>query len=326
MIVGINGFGRIGKMVFKVLVERGVEVALVNDPFVTLEYMLYLLKYDSVFGKNTEFRIESDKLCYNKQQTSLSNFTAPKDIPWKEYGVEYVVEATGIFTTVEKCGEHQNVRAVVITAPSEDAPTFVFGVNHHRYESQKVISNASCTTNCLAPLAKIINDRFHITEGLMTTVHSVTATQKIVDGMGKKRRSARSALVNIIPATTGAAKALGKVIPELSGKMNGMAVRVPTPNVSVVDLVCRVEKPATMEEILGAVREYDSMYPGIMGVVDEDVVSSDFIGDSRSSILDVRASIILSPNFMKLISWYDNEYGYSCRMYDLLKHVSESQK
>lgn len=326
MKVGINGFGRIGKLVYKILRERGVEVPLVNDPFVTLEYMEYLLKYDSVFGRNKDVSIDNGKIVYGDSSTSLTDCKRPEDIPWSEHGVDAVVEATGLFTTEKQCEGHRDAKVVVITAPSKDVPTFVYGVNHEEYSGQRVISNASCTTNCLAPLAKIVNDNFGIVEGLMTTVHAVTATQNIVDGMGKCHRSGRSGMQNIIPASTGAAGTVGKVIPSLAGRLSGMAMRVPVLDVSVVDLVCRTEKPTTIEEIAKIVDEYAMKNGNVMGVTRDGVVSSDFIGDTRSSIFDATASIAMGSNFFKLISWYDNEYGYSCRVFDLLKYAYEKRK
>lgn len=325
MKVGINGFGRIGKLVYRILRERGVDVPLVNDPFVDLEYMEYLLRYDSVFGRNSRFSVSGGKIADEGGSTALTNFSSPEEIPWREHGVDAVIEASGVFTTVAQCEGH-SADIVVITAPSKDVPMFVYGVNHREYSSQRVISNASCTTNCLAPLAKAVNDRFGIVEGLMTTVHAVTATQKIVDGVGRCRRSARAGLQNIIPASTGAAGAVGKVIPSLANRLNGMAMRVPVSDVSVVDLVCRTEKPATIEEIARAVEEYAACNEGVIGVTRDAVVSSDFVGDSRSSVFDVGASIAMGQNFFKLVSWYDNEYGYSCRVCDLLKHAYENRK
>ncbi|ADM11838.1 glyceraldehyde-3-phosphate dehydrogenase [Encephalitozoon intestinalis ATCC 50506] len=326
MKVGINGLGRIGKLVYRILREKGVEVPLVNDPLLKPEQAEYLLKYDSVFGRCKECKVEGGKILYKGKKTSLSAFDRPEKIPWTEYGVDAVVEASGVFTTLKDCEGHKDVKIVVITAPSKDAPMFVYGVNHQDYVSQRIISNASCTTNCLAPLAKIVDDNFGIVEGLMTTVHAVTATQKIVDGVGKCLRSGRSGLANIIPASTGAATSVGKVIPSLAGKLNGMAMRVPVANVSVVDLVCRTRKETTIEAIVDAIERFSESNEGIIGTTKDDVVSSDFIGDSRSSVFDINASISIGPNFFKLISWYDNEYGYSCRVYDLLKYAYSRKK
>lgn len=291
-----------------------------------------MLKYDSTHGRFKGSVDHRDgKLIVNGKEIAVFNERDPAQIPWGTLGVHTVVESTGVFTTQEKAGVHVNgsVQNVIITAPSADAPMYVMGVNHESYEpSQKVISNASCTTNCLAPLAKVINDKFGIVEGLMTTVHAVTATQKTVDGpSGKDWRSGRGAGQNIIPASTGAAKAVGKVIPELNGKLTGMCFRVPNPDVSVVDLTCRLEKPASYEEIKQAIKAAsEGSLKGILGYTEDEVVSSDFIGDTRSSIFDAKAGIALNANFVKLISWYDNEYGYSCRVLDLALHVASKQR
>ncbi|KAM0672165.1 hypothetical protein OCOL_000819 [Ordospora colligata] len=321
MKVGINGFGRIGKLVYRILNERGMHVEVVNDPFVTPEYAEYLLKYDTVFGRRSEYKLKDGRMWSGEKATVLTSFKRPDEIPWSKYGVDVVVEASGVFTTVSECEGHRDVAAVLITAPSKDAPMFVYGVNHHDYSMQRIISNASCTTNCLAPLAKVLDDNFGIVEGLMTTVHAVTATQNIVDGMGKCRRSGRSGMSNIIPSSTGAATSVGKVIPSLASKLNGMAMRVPVSNVSVVDLVCRTQREATIEQIADAVGRYSMENNGIMGTTRDCVVSSDFIEDSRSSVFDVGASMAMGTNFFKLICWYDNEYGYSCRVCDLLQYV-----
>ncbi|AFN83326.1 glyceraldehyde-3-phosphate dehydrogenase [Encephalitozoon romaleae SJ-2008] len=326
MKVGINGLGRIGKLVYKVLRERGVEVPLVNDPHLKPEQVAYLLKYDSVFGKCKECQVEGDKIVYRGKKTCLSSFDKPESIPWTKYGVDAVIEASGVFTGLKECEGHKDVKIVVITAPSKDAPMFVYGVNHQDYVSQRVISNASCTTNCLAPLVKVIDDNFGIVEGLMTTVHAVTATQKIVDGIGKSSRRGRSGLSNIIPASTGAATSVGRVIPSLANKLNGMAMRVPVSNVSVVDLVCRTRKETSIEEIVKAIEKFSENNEGIIGTTRDPVVSSDFIGDPRSSVLDINASISMGSNFFKLISWYDNEYGYSCRVCDLLEYAYSKKK
>jgi glyceraldehyde 3-phosphate dehydrogenase len=329
--VGINGFGRIGRLVLRAAVSKGVNVVAINDPFIDVDYMVYMFKYDSTHGRfNGEVKAEGGSLVVNGNRIQVFTEKDPTAIPWKSAGVEYVVESTGVFTTIEKAGLHlqatNGAKKVVITAPSADAPMFVMGVNHEKYDkSMNVISNASCTTNCLAPLAKVINDTFGIEEALMTTVHAVTATQKTVDGVsGKAWRDGRGANQNIIPASTGAAKAVGKVIPELNGKLTGMAFRVPTPDVSVVDLTCRLKKGASYDEIKAAVKAASNSdnWKGILGYTDELVVSSDFIGDTHSSIFDAQAGISLNNNFVKLISWYDNEYGYSCRVVDLIKYVS----
>jgi len=325
--VGINGFGRIGRIVLRAAIAKGVKVVAINDPFVPLDYMVYMFKYDSTHGRfNGTVEAKDGKLVVNGQDIAVFTERDPAQIPWGKCGVDYVVEATGVFTTIEKCQPHLagGAKRVVITAPSADAPMFVCGVNEHKYDSSvQVLSNASCTTNCLAPLAKVINDKFGIVEGLMTTVHSYTATQKTVDGpSGKDWRGGRTAAMNIIPSSTGAAKAVGKVIPELNGKLTGMAFRVPTPDVSVVDLTCRLEKPATYEQIKAVIKAAsENEMKGILAYTEDDVVSTDFIGDQHSSIFDAKAGISLNDNFVKLVSWYDNEFGYSCRVVDLIKHV-----
>lgn len=325
--VGINGFGRIGRIVLRAALAKGVKVVAINDPFVPLDYMVYMFKYDSTHGRfKGEVSSADGMLVVDGHKINVFAERDPSQIPWGKCGVDYVVEATGVFTTVEKCQPHLagGAKKVIITAPSADAPMFVCGVNEEKYDSSvQVLSNASCTTNCLAPLAKIINDNFGIVEGLMTTVHSYTATQKTVDGpSGKDWRGGRTAAMNIIPSSTGAAKAVGKVIPELNGKLTGMAFRVPTPDVSVVDLTARLEKKASYEDIKAAIKKAsENELKGIMGYTEDDVVSSDFIGDQRSSIFDAKAGISLNDNFVKLVSWYDNEFGYSCRVVDLIKHV-----
>ncbi len=326
--VGINGFGRIGRLVFRAAIERGdVEVVAVNDPFIDVEYMMYMLKYDSAHGRfNGKMEEKDGKLVVNGHVVTVYNIMDPKDIPWKEAGAEYVLESTGLFTTMDKASAHFNggAKKVIISAPSADAPMFVMGVNNNTYtKDMTIVSNASCTTNCLAPLTKVIDDNFGIIEGLMTTVHSTTATQKTVDGPSKKDwRGGRSASANIIPSSTGAAKAVGKVIPHLNGKLTGMSFRVPTIDVSVVDLTCRLEKPATYEEIKAAVkRACENEMKGIMDYTEDDVVSSDFLSDAHTSIFDAKAGIALNDNFVKLVSWYDNEWGYSNKALDLIKHM-----
>jgi len=325
--VGINGFGRIGRLVLRAAIAAGVEVVAVNDPFIDLEYMVYMFKYDSTHGQyKGEVKQEGGQLVVDGRKISVFQERDPKSIPWGKAGAEVVVESTGVFTTIEKAGLHLEggAKRVIISAPSADAPMFVMGVNEATYDpSMKVISNASCTTNCLAPLAKVINDNFEIVEGLMTTCHAITATQKTVDGpSGKMWRDGRGAAQNIIPASTGAAKAVGKVIPALNGKLTGMAFRVPVPNVSVVDLTVRLGKPASYDEIKAKVKEAaNGPMKGILGYTEDQVVSSDFIGDTRSSIFDASAGIQLNPQFVKLVTWYDNEYGYSCRVVDLIKYI-----
>lgn len=328
--VGINGFGRIGRLVLRATVEReDIQVVAVNDPFVDLEYMEYMLKYDTIHGVfKGDVKTENGKLVVNGKEITVFAEMDPSNINWKSASAEYIVEATGAFTTLDKASAHFNggAKKVVISAPSKDAPMFVMGVNNDKYTSDmNVVSNASCTTNCLAPLAKVINDNFGIVEGLMTTVHSTTATQKTVDGPSKKDwRGGRAAAGNIIPSSTGAAKAVGKVIPELDGKLTGMAFRVPTLDVSVVDLTCRLEKAATYEEIKTAVKKAsEGSMKGILGYTEDAVVSSDFITDPRTSIFDADAGIQLSDNFVKLISWYDNEWGYSNKVVDLIAHMAK---
>jgi glyceraldehyde 3-phosphate dehydrogenase len=325
--VGINGFGRIGRLVLRAAIDKGVSVVAVNDPFIPLDYMVYMFKYDSTHGKfKGEVGTDGDKLVINGQKITVFNERDATAIPWGSAGAEYIVESTGIFTTTEKASAHfkGGAKKVVISAPSADAPMFVMGVNNESYDkSMTVVSNASCTTNCLAPLAKVINDKFGILEGLMTTVHATTATQKTVDGPSNKAwRDGRGAAQNIIPASTGAAKAVGKVIPELNGKLTGMAFRVPTPDVSVVDLTVRLAKETSYEEICEEVKaQADGPMKGILGYTDDQVVSTDFLTDDRSSIFDAKAGIQLSKTFVKLISWYDNEYGYSNRVIDLLNFM-----
>jgi len=327
--IGINGFGRIGRLVLRAsLSHANALVVAVNDPFMDVAYMVYLFKYDSTHGRYKGTVEEKDgKLIIDGREIAVYAKRDPAEIPWGSHGADYVVESTGVFTTSDKAAAHikGGAKHVVISAPSADAPMFVMGVNQTSYnKSLPVISNASCTTNCLAPLAKVINDKFGIVEGLMTTVHATTATQKTVDGpSGKEWRDGRGAGQNIIPAATGAAKAVGKVIPELNGKLTGMAFRVPTPDVSVVDLTVRLEKAATIDEINAAIKEAaDGPLKGILGYTDEQVVSTDFLGDTRSSIFDAAASISLNPHFVKLISWYDNEFGYSHRVVDLIEYIA----
>ena len=329
--IGINGFGRIGRLVARVALQRDdVELVAVNDPFITTEYMTYMFKYDTVHGpwKHHELKVKDSKtLLFGERPVTVFGSRNPEEIPWGETGAEYIVESTGVFTDKEKAAAHLKggAKKVIISAPSKDAPMFVMGVNEKSYTPDlNIISNASCTTNCLAPLAKVIHDRFGIVEGLMTTVHSITATQKTVDGPSSKDwRGGRAASFNIIPSSTGAAKAVGKVLPALNGKLTGMAFRVPTVDVSVVDLTVRLEKSATYDQIKAAIKEEsEGKMKGILGYTDEDLVSSDFIGDCRSSIFDAKAGIALNDNYVKLVSWYDNEWGYSTRVVDLICYIA----
>ncbi|XP_005176169.1 glyceraldehyde-3-phosphate dehydrogenase 2 [Musca domestica] len=325
--IGINGFGRIGRLVLRAAIDKGAQVVAVNDPFIDVNYMVYLFKFDSTHGRfKGTVAAEGGKLVVNGQAITVFSERDPANINWASAGAEYVVESTGVFTTIDKASAHfkGGAKKVIISAPSADAPMFVCGVNLDAYKpDMKVVSNASCTTNCLAPLAKVIHDNFEIVEGLMTTVHATTATQKTVDGpSGKLWRDGRGAAQNIIPASTGAAKAVGKVIPALNGKLTGMAFRVPTPNVSVVDLTVRLGKPANYEAIKAKVLEASNgPMKGILGYTDEEVVSTDFVSDTHSSVFDAKAGISLNDNFVKLISWYDNEFGYSNRVIDLIKYM-----
>uniref|UniRef100_V9L343 Glyceraldehyde-3-phosphate dehydrogenase n=1 Tax=Callorhinchus milii TaxID=7868 RepID=V9L343_CALMI len=330
--VGINGFGRIGRLVTRAAITSGkVEIVAINDPFIDLTYMAYMFKYDSTHGRfKGTIKIEGGKLIVNGKAIVVFQERDPANIKWSAAGTQYVVESTGVFTTTEKASAHLKggAKRVVISAPSADAPMFVVGVNHEKYNnSMTVVSNASCTTNCLAPLAKVINDSFGILEALMTTVHAYTATQKTVDGpSGKLWRDGRGAHQNIIPASTGAAKAVGKVIPELNGKLTGMAFRVPTPNVSVVDLTCRLQKPAKYEDIKKAVKAAaDGPMKGILGYTEDQVVSTDFNGDTHSSIFDASAGIALTDTFVKLVTWYDNECAYSQRVVDLMAFMATKE-
>jgi len=323
--IGINGFGRIGRLVLRAALDKGVEVVAINDPFIDLSYMVYMFKHDSTHGRySQEVKAENGKLVIGGKQIQVFAEMKPENIKWGESGAVYVVESTGVFTTIDKCKVHLQggAKRVIISAPSADAPMFVCGVNEDKYNpaADQIVSNASCTTNCLAPLAKVINDKFGILEGLMTTVHAFTATQKVVDAPSAKLwRDGRGAFQNIIPASTGAAKAVGKVIPELNGKITGMAFRVPVPDVSVVDLTVRLNKEASYDEISAAVKEAaDGPMKGILGWTDEEVVSSDFLTSTYSSVFDHKAGISLNKTFVKLIAWYDNEYGYSHRVIDLI--------
>jgi len=329
--MGISGFGRIGRLVCRAACEKdGVEVKMVNDPFCDVEYAAYLFKYDSTHGiyKGTvSFDKEKSLLIVDGKPIVFAAVRNPNEVPWGANGAEIVCESTGIFTTIDKASAHLDggAKKVIISAPSADAPMFVMGVNNDKYTKDvNILSNASCTTNCLAPLAKVIHEKYGIVEGLMTTVHATTATQKTVDGpSGKDWRGGRGAGQNIIPSATGAAKAVGKVIPSLNGKLTGMAFRVPTPDVSVVDLTCKLGKETTYDAIKALIKAKSETpeYAGIMGYTEDQVVSTDFQGDKRSSIFDAGAGIQLTPTFVKLVSWYDNEWGYSNRLVELAMHV-----
>ncbi|CAG8592935.1 17972_t:CDS:10 [Acaulospora morrowiae] len=326
--VGINGFGRIGRLVLRASLNNpGVQVVALNDPFLDLEYMIYLFKYDSTHGRfKGVVEDRNGKMVVNGNEISVFSERNPAEIKWGEVGADYIVESTGVFTTTEKASAHLNAKKVIISAPSADAPMFVVGVNLDAYKPEyKVISNASCTTNCLAPLAKVINDKFGIIEGLMTTIHATTATQKTVDGpSGKDWRGGRGAAQNIIPSSTGAAKAVGKVIPTLNGKLTGMAFRIPTADVSVVDLTARLAKETTYDEVVAVIKHAsENELKGILGYTDDQVVSTDFIGDTHSSIFDSKAGIQLNPTFVKLVAWYDNEFGYSTRVVDLIEYIAK---
>ena len=329
--IGINGFGRIGRLVLRVCAENPeMEVVGINDPFIHADYMAYMTKFDTVHGMfKGEVSAHDDKLVVNGHEIQVYQQMNACDVPWRECGAEYIVESSGVNTTTEKASAHfvGGAKKVVITAPSSDAKMFVMGVNSDEYtKDMNIVSNASCTTNCLAPLAKVIEEKFGIIEGLMTTVHSITATQKTVDGPSKKDwRGGRAAAHNLIPSSTGAAKAVGKVIPELNGKLTGLSIRVPTPDVSIVDLTCRIEKAATYEEIKQAMKEASESdrWKGIIGYTDQAVVSSDFYSDPHTCILDATAGISLNPNFVKLIAWYDNEWGYSNKVVDLIAHMAK---
>jgi glyceraldehyde 3-phosphate dehydrogenase len=328
MKVGINGFGRIGRLVFRAAINNPkVEIVGIND-LIDVDYMAYMLKYDSTHGIfKGEISVDGGMLVVNGKKIRVTAEKDPANLKWDEIGAEYVVESTGLFLEKAKAEGHikAGAKRVIMSAPAkDDTPTFVMGVNHAKYTADmSVVSNASCTTNCLAPVAKVLNDNFVITEGLMTTVHAVTATQKTVDGPSVKDwRGGRGAYQNIIPSSTGAAKAVGLVIPELKGKLTGMSFRVPTPNVSVVDLTCRLEKPASYEDIKAAMKKAsEGELKGILGYTEDAVVSNDFLGDARTSIFDADAGISLNPHFVKVVSWYDNEWGYSNKLVDLICHM-----
>jgi len=327
--VGINGFGRIGRLAFRAaMANDNVEVMGINDPFIAPDYMVYMLTYDTVHGRfDGTAEYKDNAIVVNGKEIKVYDKMNPEEIPWGECGADYIIESTGVFKDIESAGKHfkGGAKKVVISAPSGDAPMFVMGVNHKEYTSDmNVVSNASCTTNCLAPLAKVVDDNFGIVEGLMTTVHATTSTQKTVDGPSKKDwRGGRGAAFNIIPSSTGAAKAVGKVIPKLNGKLTGMAFRVPTADVSVVDLTVRLAKPTTYDEIKAKMKEAaEGELKDILGYTEDMVVSSDFITDPRTSIFDANAGIMLSDTFVKLVSWYDNEWGYSNKIIDLIEYMA----
>jgi len=324
--IGINGFGRIGRLAFRVAAQReNVQVVGIND-LLDVDYLAYMLKYDSVHGRfDGEVDVKDGKLIVNGNEVRITAERNPEDLKWDEIGAEYVIDATGIFTTKEKAGLHLKAGAkkVVISAPSADAPMYVMGVNHKELTAEEnVFSNASCTTNCLAPIAKVLHDNFGITDGLMTTIHATTATQKTVDGPSMKDwRGGRAALHNIIPSSTGAAKAVGKVIPSLNGKLTGMSFRVPTMDVSVVDLTVNLAKSVSYEDVCKAMKDAsEGELKGILGYTEESVVSQDFVGETRTSVFDAKAGIALTDTFVKVVSWYDNEYGYSTKIVDLLEY------
>jgi glyceraldehyde 3-phosphate dehydrogenase len=328
MRIGINGFGRIGRLAFRQgMTRNNLQFVCINDPFVDLDYMIYMLKYDSVHGRfNGTVGKEDGFLVVNNQKILVSAEKDPVNIPWAKAGADYVIESTGVFTNVEAAGKHlaAGAKKVIISAPATDTPTFVMGVNHAKYtRDMNVVSNASCTTNCLAPLAKVVHDKFGIEEGLMTTIHATTATQKTVDGPSQKDwRAGRTILNNIIPSSTGAAKAVGLVIPELKGKLTGVSMRVPTPDVSLVDMTARLIKPATLAEICAELkRASENEFAGIIEYVDFDAVSTDFVGDTNTCIFDSKASVALSDRFVKLVAWYDNEIGYATKVLDLAAHM-----
>ena len=332
--IGINGFGRIGRLVFRAALKRDdVEVVALNDPFMSPDYMAYMLKYDTTHGKfDGTVEFDDNHLIVNGQKITVFFEKEVGNIPWGKVGAEYICECTGQHLTAEKCQGHIDAGAkhVVMGAPSkDDTPMFVMGVNNSKYTSDmKFVSNASCTTNCLAPIAKVLQENFGIKEGLMTTVHSVTPTQKILDGASMKDwRGGRAACGNIIPSSTGAAKAVGKVIPELNGKLTGMSMRVPTLDVSVVDLTVNLEKPASYEDICKAMKAAsEGELKGVLGYTEDPVVSSDFLGDPRTSVFDAKAGIALTDSFVKVVSWYDNECGYSNKMVDLIRYMASVDK
>ncbi|MBQ8144832.1 MAG: type I glyceraldehyde-3-phosphate dehydrogenase [Butyricicoccus sp.] len=328
--VGINGFGRIGRMVFRAgLSNPEIEFVALNDPFMTPDYMAYMLRYDTMHGQyQGSIEYTDNSIIVDGKEIKFFDKMNPSEIPWGEVGADYVVESTGVFTTKEKAAAHiaGGAKKVIISAPSADAPMFVMGVNNDTYtKDMDIVSNASCTTNCLAPIAKVLDEAFGITDGLMTTVHSATGTQKVVDGPSKKDwRGGRAACGNIIPSSTGAAKAVGKVYPKLNGKLTGMSMRVPTLDVSVVDLTVNLAKPASYAEICEVMKAAsEGELKGILGYTEDDVVSSDFLGDPRTSIFDAKAGIALTDTFVKVVSWYDNEWGYSNKLLNLIEHMAK---
>jgi glyceraldehyde 3-phosphate dehydrogenase len=329
--VGINGFGRIGRLVFRASMERNdIQIVGIND-LLDADYMAYMLKYDTVHGRfNGDVAVKDGKLIVNGQEIRVTAEKDPANLKWNEVDAEYIVESTGLFLTKETAQKHLDAgaRVVVMSAPSKDeTPMFVMGVNHKTYNGEVIVSNASCTTNCLGPITKVLHENFGLVEGLMTTVHAVTATQKTVDGPSAKDwRGGRAAGGNIIPSSTGAARAVTKVIPELKGKLTGMSFRVPTLNVSVVDLTCRLEKETTYDEIKAVMkRASENELKGILGYTEDAVVSSDFMGDPRTSIFDARAGIMLNPNFVKIVSWYDNEMGYSHKIVEFIEYMNSTK-
>jgi glyceraldehyde 3-phosphate dehydrogenase len=338
VILGINGFGRIGRLVTRAALKNpNVTIKAINDPFMSLDYMVYLMKYDSVHGRfKGTVEMKDGKLIIDGHAIDVYSAKNPEEIPWGKSGVEYVCESTGVFAKGPDAARHikGGAKKVIISAPASDetTPTIVVGVNHASYDpkSHHVVSNASCTTNCLAPIAKVLHEQFGIVEGLMTTVHATTANQLTVDGPskgGKDWRAGRAAAVNVIPSTTGAAKAVGKVIPSLNGKLTGMSFRVPTVDVSVVDLTARLERPASYEDIKKAMKKAsEGELKGILGYTEDEVVSSDFIGDSHSSIFDAKAGISLNNHFCKVIAWYDNEWGFSCRLVELAVFMASKDR
>lgn len=332
--VGINGFGRIGSLILRAsfLENENIQIVGINDPFLTVEYAAYMLKHDSVHGAfNADIAVDKGDLIVNGNRIKYYAQMNPENIDWRGCGAEVIAEATGKFTKIEDASRHlaAGAKKVVITAPGKGTPVFVYGVNEKEYKaSMDIVSNASCTTNCLAPLAKVIHENFGIAEGLMTTVHATTATQLTVDGSSKKDwRGGRSALINIIPASTGAAKAVTQVIPELAGKLTGMAFRVPTADCSVVDLTVKLEKPTTYEEICKVIKKASmGKYKNIIRYTEDAIVSQDVVGEVNTCLFDATAGIMLNPTFVKLIAWYDNEWGYSCKVCDLIAHIGKTCK